>query len=145
MTTATYLVGEPNTVCRCVSLVTDPAHLWDEATGISTNPQQRGRRGERPVTVEWLSPERSALGFSVPAGLGIHRNSRIEQTQPSSRSDLYFREEYGPRELTHPLFGKAAGADVCSAGPASRGSGQLAVPHGAPSVRQEAVYVRDQR
>ena len=40
-----------------LSLVTDPAHLWDEATGIYANPEERGRSWERPVTVEWLSPE----------------------------------------------------------------------------------------
>ena len=56
VTTATYLVGE-NTSLPAISLVTDPAHLWDEATGIYANPEERGRSWERPVTVEWLSPE----------------------------------------------------------------------------------------
>ena len=35
--------------------------------------------GTGPATVEWLSPE-GALGFSVPAGLGIHRGAGAEQT-----------------------------------------------------------------
>ena len=36
VTTATYLLGE-STGLPVLSLVTDPAHLWDEATGIYTN------------------------------------------------------------------------------------------------------------
>ena len=89
VTTATYLVGEPDTL-PVVSLVTDPAHLWDEATGISTNTQQRGRRWERPVTVQELSPE-GELGFSVPAGLRIRGGvGRPEAAKQSF--ELYFRE-----------------------------------------------------
>ena len=42
VTTATYLVGEPSGL-PVLSLVTDPAHLWDEATGTtSTRRSQRG-------------------------------------------------------------------------------------------------------
>ena len=41
VTTATYLVGE-STGLPVVSLVTEPAHLWDEATGIYTNPGGAG-------------------------------------------------------------------------------------------------------
>ena len=37
VTTATYLVDE-NTGLPVLSLVTDPAHLWDEETGIYANP-----------------------------------------------------------------------------------------------------------
>ena len=37
VTTATYLVGE-STGLPVLSLVTEPAHLWDEATGIYSNP-----------------------------------------------------------------------------------------------------------
>ena len=104
VTTATYLVKE-SIGLPVVSLTTEPAHLWDEATGIYTNAQQRGRRWERPVTVEWLSPE-GALGFSVPAGLRIHRGEgRMEAAKQSFA--LSFRGEYGPRELAYPLFGAA--------------------------------------
>ena len=102
VTTATYLVGE-STGLPVVSLVTDPVHLWDEETGIYTNVEERGRDWERPVMVEWLSPEGN-LGFSVGAGLRIHgRGGRIYADKQSFR--LYFRGEYGPRELAYPLFG----------------------------------------
>ena len=106
VTTATYLVGE-STSLPVLSLVTDPAHLWDEATGIHVNAEGRGRAWERPVTVEWLSPE-GALGFSVGAGLRIHGNiSRLRVPKRSFR--LYFRGDYGPTELAYPLFGTEPG------------------------------------
>ena len=100
VTTVTYLVGESNSL-PALSLVTDPSHLWDEATGIYTNPQERGRRWERPVTAEWLSSE-GGLGFSVGAGLRIHGGWGRTTAKQSFR--LYFRGEYGPRELAYPLF-----------------------------------------
>ena len=106
VTTATYLVGE-GTGLPVVSLVTEPAHLWDEETGIHVNAEERGREWERPVTVEWLSPEGES-GFSVRAGLRIHgAGTRTVTDKRSFR--LYFRGEYGPRELAYPLFGAEPG------------------------------------
>ncbi len=106
VTTATYLVGE-STGLPVVSLVTDPAHLWGESTGIYTNAEQRGRDWERPVTVQWLSLEGDP-GFSVGAGLRIHGGgTRMFTDKRSFR--LYFRGEYGPRELVYPLFGPEPG------------------------------------
>ena len=105
VTTVTYLVGE-STGLPVLSLVTDPAHLWDEATGIYVNPEERGQRWERPVTVEWLSPE-GEPGFSVGAGLRIHGGG--SRLTPKKSFRLYFRGEYGPRELAYPLFGAEPG------------------------------------
>ncbi len=140
VTTATYLMGE-STGLPVLSLVTDPAHLWDEAKGIYVNPQERGQSWERPVTVEWLSPE-GEPGFSVGAGLRIHGGgSRRESTKRSFR--LYFRGEYGPRELAYPLFGVEPGQTydrlVLRAG--ADDSWQC---RGGSRCVEEAVYVRDQ-
>ena len=102
VTTATYLVRE-STSLPVLSLIIDPAYLWDAEQGIHVNAEERGRDSERPVTVEWLSPE-GELGFSVAAGLRIHGNiSRLRVPKRSFR--LYFREDYGPTELAYPLFG----------------------------------------
>ena len=109
VTTATYLVGE-SIGLPVVSLVVDPAHLWDEATGIYVNAEERGRDWERPVTVEWLSPEGDVdfnVDFNVGAGLRIHGGSSRRRAKQSFR--LYFRAEYGPRELEYPLFGPELG------------------------------------
>ncbi len=107
VTTATYLVGERDTL-PVISLVTDPAHLWDEATGIYTNTQERGRNWERPVTVEWLSPD-GELDFSVGAGLRLHGGGSRRHADGKQSFRLYFRGAYGPRELAYPLFGTEAG------------------------------------
>ena len=140
VTTATYLVGE-STSLPVLSLVTAPVHLWGESTGIYVNPEERGRNWERPVTVEWLSPE-GAPGFSVGAGLRIHGGG--SRLLPKQSFRLYFREEYGSRELAYPLFGPEpgqtytrlvlrAGSDdnwLCNEAPGCHGS--------------DVVYVRDQ-
>ena len=106
VTTAMYLLGD-STGLPVLSLVTEPAHLWDEETGIYVNAGERGRKWERPVTVEWLSPE-GELGFSVRAGLRIHGAGTRTLTDKRSFR-LYFRGEYGPRELEYPLFGAEPG------------------------------------
>ena len=134
VTTATYLMGE-STGLPVLSLVTDPAHLWDDETGIYTNAGAGGRVWERPVEMEWLSSE-GELGFGVGAGLRLHGWGSRASAKKSFR--LYFRGEYGPRELAYPLFGTAAGQTydrlVLRAG-----SSDSVLGDGA-----DAVYVRDQ-
>ena len=134
VTTATYLMGE-STGLPVLSLVTDPVHLWDEATGIYVNPEERGRNWERPVTVAWLSSE-GDVGFSVGAGLRIHGGWGRTTAKQSFR--LYFRGEYGPRELAYSLFGMEPGQTydrlVLRAGSNDSWLG----------YEGEAVYVRDQ-
>ena len=147
VTTATYLVGE-STGLPVVSLVTDPDHLWDEATGIYTNAPARaawirswGRAGERPVTVQGLSPE-GELDFSVGAGLRV----RGEEGQPEAAKrsfELYFRTEYGPRELAYPLFGLQPGQlyDRLVLRAGDQDGWQCSE---GPQCAKNAVYVRDQ-
>ena len=159
VTTVTYLLGATRGL-PVVSLTTDPAHLWDKQTGIYANAQQRGQAWERPVTVQGLSPE-GAVGFSVAAGLRIHGN--ISRNTPKQSFRLYFRGEYGPRELEYPLFGPepVTGQSRTTPGPiraALAGQGQtydrLVLRSGAQDSWQcshftwcptaEVVYVRDQ-
>ena len=134
VTTATYLVGE-STGLPAVSLVMEPAHLWDAATGLYTNPGERGREWERPVAVEWLSPG-GEPGFSVGAGLRIHGGVGRLMAKQSFR--LYFRGEYGPQELAYPLFGVEPG----------QAYDRLVLRAGTNDswlrYEKEAVYVRDQ-
>ncbi len=134
VTTATYLIGE-NTGLPVLSLVTEPAHLWDEETGIYANAEERGRNWERPVTAEWLSSE-GELDFSVGAGLRIHGGTSRGLAKQSFR--LYFRGEYGPRELAYPLFGTEPGQRY----------DRLVLRSGSHDswlwYAEEAVYLRDQ-
>ena len=132
-----YVLGE-GTGLPVVSLVTEPAHLWDAMTGIYVNAGERGREWERPVEVEWLSPG-GEPDFSVGAGLRIHGAAgRRLMAKKSFR--LYFRGEYGPRELAYPLFGVEPGQAydrlVLRAG---TNDSWLALGNDG-----EAVYVRDQ-
>ncbi len=105
VTTATYLVGE-STGLPVLSLVTEPAHLWDEVTGIYVNAEGArpgmGAAGDGGVAIAGGEP-----GFSVGAGLRIHGWGSRGQAKQSFR--LYFRGEYGPRELAYPLFGVEPG------------------------------------
>ena len=140
VTTATYLVGE-GIGLPVVSLVTDPAHLWGTGAGIYTNAQERGRKWERTVTVQGLSPA-GEVGFSVGAGLRIHGNLSREKS-PKRSFRLYFRGEYGPRELVYPLFGAAPGQtyDRLVLRSEYHDSWQC---REVPRCAEEAVYVRDQ-
>ena len=139
VTTATYLVGE-STGLPVLSLVTDPAHLWDEATGIYANPEERGRDWERPVVVQGLSPE-GEVDFSVGAGLRIHGGSSRRSAKQSFR--LYFRGEYGPRELVYPLFGLQPGQTYDRL--ILRGSVDDSWQcYGRKGCVEAALYVRDQ-
>ncbi|MDE2993269.1 MAG: CotH kinase family protein [Chloroflexota bacterium] len=140
VTMATYLV-RAGTGLPVVSLVTEPAHLWDATTGIFTHPEERGRTWERPVTVQWLAPE-GEPGFSVGAGLRIHGNTSRTASKQSFR--LYFRGGYGPRQLAYPLFGAEPGQTydqlVLRAGP----TGRWSCHEGQSCSFGEVVYVRDQ-
>ena len=140
VTMATYL-ARAGTGLPVVSLVTEPAHLWDATTGIFTHPEERGRFWERPVTVQWLAPE-GEPGFSVGAGLRIHGNTSRTASKQSFR--LYFRGGYGPRQLAYPLFGAEPGQTydqlVLRAGP----TGRWSCHEGQSCSFGEVVYVRDQ-
>ena len=141
VTAATYLVGE-STGLPVLSLVTDPSHLWDEATGIYTNAQERGRGWEQPVTVEWLSLE-GERGFNVGAGLRIHGGwSRRDSTKQSFR--LYFRGEYGPTELAYPLFGAESGQMYDRLVLRAGNQDSWPCSNVVWCYRDDAVYVRDQ-
>ena len=140
VTTATYLLGE-RTSLPVVSLVAEPAHLWDEATGIYTNAGERGGTWERPVTVQWLSPE-GKPGFSVGAGLRIHGNIGRTTTKKSFR--LYFRGEYGPRELAYPLFGSEPGQTYDQLVLRAGANDSWSCHEGPSCSFGDVVYVRDQ-
>ena len=140
VTTATYLVGE-NTDLPVVSLVMEPAHLWDATTGIYVNAEARGRAWERPVTVEWLSPK-GEPGFSVGAGLRIHGNISRRTSKQSFR--LYFRGEYGPRELAYPLFGTELGQRYARLVLRAGANDSWSCHEGPSCSFGDVVYVRDQ-
>ena len=86
-----------------VSLVLDLEDLFGRR-GIYSNPSQRGRLWERPVSMEWIDPD-DGPSFQVNAGVRIQGGAfrRFDLTLKKSFR-LVFRGQYGPAELTYPLF-----------------------------------------
>jgi hypothetical protein len=97
--TRTYIVNDEPQL-PILSVITEPANLWDPLTGIYTNYDSTGAAWERPVHVTFM--EGGETKFSIPAGIRIHGGySRIFQKK---NFRLYFRSEYGESELNYPVF-----------------------------------------
>jgi hypothetical protein len=102
---ASYFAGVQATL-PLMSLIVDPADLWDTEGGIYANPHETGEAWERPVDITYVDQDRT-LGFQVPAGVRIHGHGTRGFAKMSFR--LYFRQEYGVSKLEYPLF---AGSEV---------------------------------
>ena len=87
-----------------VSIVTDPANLFDPETGIYVNSRGEGRAWERPASFELLHPD-GTEGFQVNAGLRIRGGASRGPNNPKHSFRFIFRREYGPGMLRYPLFG----------------------------------------
>ena len=98
--TASYAVGL-DAKLPVVSLVAEPADLWDSERGIFVNTWERGQDWERSVHLTYLDPDKG-LRFSVPGGLRIHGAEPFDAHKQSFR--LYFRNDYGVAQLDYPLF-----------------------------------------
>ena len=87
-----------------VSLVTDPANLFDPTRGIYVNPGREGQEWERPVSVELIHADGSE-GFQIDAGIRIRGGFSRTGENPKHSFRLFFRSEYGASALPYPLFG----------------------------------------
>ncbi|MBS3788296.1 CotH kinase family protein [Candidatus Bipolaricaulota bacterium] len=109
--TRTFFIGQSHSL-PVLSLVTDPANLWDKNTGIYTeghypalpNYSQRGEDWERPVAVEFYEEDKTP-GFAVDAGVRIHGAS--SRTYPKKSFRIYFRGRYEEKVLNYPVFREA--------------------------------------
>lgn len=88
---------------RTLSLVTDPDNLFDNTIGILENTGGRGISWERPVSLEFISPDNPTASMQTNAGLRMHGNGSRGNAKNSLR--LLFRAAYGPKKLSYPLFG----------------------------------------
>ena len=88
-----------------ISLVIDPANLFNSSTGIYVNAVNDGREWERLAVVEMFSPTNPAAGFTVPSGLRIRGGNSRRGGCYKHSFRLYFRSEYGENKLEYPLFG----------------------------------------
>ena len=96
---ASYLLGLEAEL-PVLSLITDPANLWDEASGIFANPEAVGRAWEREANLFFFEPDGG--GFHAPAGIRVHGAASRRYEKKGLR--FYFRNEYGLRLLDYPVF-----------------------------------------
>lgn len=96
LVSASYLVGVEHTL-PVLSVIADPADLWDTQRGILTYPWQRGPEWERPVHLTFIETD-GTVAWSGPAGL------RVDDPADKPSLRLYFRNEYGLSRLEVPLF-----------------------------------------
>jgi CotH kinase protein/Lamin Tail Domain/F5/8 type C domain len=90
-----------------LSIVMDPADLWDEDRGIYINSTERGDDWERATSVELILPDGST-GFQEDCGVRIHGYGWRPHTSSKKHSlRLEFSGAYGERKLEYPLFPEA--------------------------------------
>ena len=87
-----------------ISMVTDLDNLFDPATGIYANSVQDGRDWERPTSVELIKPD-GTKGFQIDAGVRIRGGFSRGGNNPKHGFRLFFRGEYGDKQLDYPIFG----------------------------------------
>lgn len=88
-----------------ISIVTDPAHLFDPSRGIYVNAQQRGVNWERPVSLEMIYPN-GQRGFQIDAGLRIRGGFSRNGNNAKHALRVLFKKKYGQGKLKYPLFGE---------------------------------------
>lgn len=97
--TRSYLLIAYEQTIPIVSMVLD----WNDLNLLDTFAKERGRDWERPMNIEYFTPDGKEQ-FNVKAGIRIHGNfSRLFSPKKSYR--IYFRKSYGgPGNLDYPLF-----------------------------------------
>lgn len=93
-------VDESLAAAPTLSLVTDLSNL----DIYFADPQARGPESERPVSVEWISPDGSEAGFQANAGVRIQGGMGRWEYVPKHSLRLFFRQEYGPGKLNYRVF-----------------------------------------
>jgi hypothetical protein len=98
-----------------LSLVTPPAHLFDQFTGIWVNANRQGLAWEREGSLELINPPDGAnpfgtSEFQIDMGLRIRGEFSRTPGNPKHGFRLFFRDDIGG-ELRYEWFGEE-GADV---------------------------------
>ena len=95
-----------------MSIVMNPDDLWDNQTGIYSNPIMRvggwDYQWEKPGSVELIDGDGTTL-FQVDAGVRIHGGAGRDPNVSLKHSfRLLFKRDFGPPKLEYPLFGPDA-------------------------------------
>ncbi|MEN8871815.1 MAG: lamin tail domain-containing protein [Akkermansiaceae bacterium] len=131
-----------------ISLVTDQGNLFDPATGIYQNPQQKGTAWERPVSFEIIHPNGDRQGLQVDAGIRIQGgHTRLPSKNPKHSFRVSFKREFGPTKLDYDLFPDDPDAAKSFDQLVLRGAGNQSWLHHNTfkgDNRGRAQYIRDQ-
>lgn len=108
--TKTYFVGTNLTTrysgLPVFSMVTDPANLMDDdigifVTGNHENYSQHGRDWEREAYIDFYN-DNGEVDFSSNIGIRVHGG--YTRQYPQKSLNVYFREEYGQKNLKYELI-----------------------------------------
>jgi hypothetical protein len=108
-TTATFFIapgGQNPYTLPIFALVTDPANLFSDETGIyvagnNNNFSQRGAEWERPVHITMLETD-GRVALNLDGGVRIHGGT--SRGRPLKTLRLYAKSEYGTSWMEHPVF-----------------------------------------
>ena len=82
-----------------ISLVIDPANLFDGSTGIYVNPRGEGEAWERQTMLEIFDPKGAAADVSMAAGLRIRGGNSRNTAKAKHSLRFFFRSSYGTSGL----------------------------------------------
>ena len=112
--TYAYNLSKAVTSLPMMSLVTENSNLRGNTGIMETNPRNTTKRGiawERPVSMELIYPDtgetlQANAGLRVQGGNYIRGRYNPNAGPPSGKYSfrLYFRGDYGPGRLRHPVF-----------------------------------------
>ncbi|MBQ3672392.1 MAG: chitobiase/beta-hexosaminidase C-terminal domain-containing protein, partial [Kiritimatiellae bacterium] len=97
------LRGFTNSIAT-LSIVVDPANLFNSTTGIYVNPRGEGETWERQIMLEGFDPTGVGADFAQPAGLRLRGGNSRSTGKPKHSLRFFFRSSYGESSLAAKMF-----------------------------------------
>ena len=97
------LRGFTNSIAT-LSIVVDPANLFNSSTGIYVNPRGEGETWERQIMLEGFDPTGVGADFAQPAGLRLRGGNSRNTGKPKHSLRFFFRSSYGESSLAAKMF-----------------------------------------
>lgn len=97
------LRGFTNSIAT-LSIVVDPANLFNSSTGIYVNPRGEGEAWERQIMLEGFDPTGVGADFAQPAGLRLRGGNSRNTGKPKHSLRFFFRSSYGESSLAQKMF-----------------------------------------
>ena len=97
------LRGFTNSIAT-LSVVVDPANLFNSTTGIYVNPRGEGETWERQIMLEGFDPTGVGADFAQPAGIRLRGGNSRSTGKPKHSLRFFFRSSYGESSLAAKMF-----------------------------------------